>query len=292
MFLAREPVLTVFIFALAPSMICADDALTTAQRQHEQALARWKRVMGEVPPIQAESAHFIVLSSSPHTAMQVKNLAATLERALTLARKPLRYEPQDEVWPGKAGVYLLDEPEQLHTFMLAVAKKRPDPDSLGVASLRRDFPFVAGCGGTEKYDPNAADQVVEQLAAAMLTSKVGRDAPDWVVSGFGRATVWHASPAAISTRSQRALARKLLAAGRSADDVWSGKLSAFEAGPLQASLVDFLAYGLGPQKFTALAEAFRPERPRQQKTAAEAFRAAGLDPTGINRVWHAWARRH
>lgn len=289
---AFQSLLPVLGLVLFVSTSPADDAAAITSRQKARAHANWKQLFDAQAPVEVESKHFLLLAPPPWTLAQLKTVAANLEQILTVARKPLEIDAKDDVWPGRLAVYLLDEPVQLHMFMLAVAKKRPDEDSLGVFNLRSDYPFVGAAAGTQKYEPSAAQQAGEQLAAAILTSKVGRDLPDWVVSGFGRATVWRATPNSASTRAQRKQVHRLVAMGRTAGEIWSGKLPAAEAGVLQASLMEALAYGIGPPKFTAFAEGFKPERRGQQKTAADAFRAAGLQPQGVAQIWRHWVKRH
>ena len=268
----------------------ADEAAETVTKQKELATAHWKRLLGDEPVAQHETAHFLLYGPVPFTPKQLKDLGTALEAGQTQARKALELDRNEELWSGKLAVYLFDDSRQLHSFMRAVAKKRPDPDDLGFFALRGNEPFVAAGPGKDRYDPTPQQQAGEQLAAAMLTRKAGKDVPDWVLSGFGRATVWRAAPAARATREQRALARRLVLAGRTAMEVWGGSLKAAEAGVLQGSLVDYLAYGPGKRSFAPLLEGYKSVT-AQKKTTADALRAAHLDPDRLNLVWRASVAR-
>jgi len=270
----------------------ADDAADRVKKQKEQARAHWNRVLGDEEVAHYETAHFLLYGPVPFTQKQLKDLGTALEAQAALARKALQIDPKEEPWPGKMAVYLFDERRQFRAFMLAVAKKRPEPEDLGVFSLRGDEPFLAAGPGDDKHDPTPPQQAGEQLAAALLTKKAGKDIPDWIVSGFGRATVWRASPTAPATREQRALARRLVAGGRTAMNVWNGTLKADEAGILQGSLVDYLAYGPGKAFFAPLLKGYKADmRRNQKKTTADALKSAGIDPDRLNRGWRAWLAR-
>jgi len=267
-----------------------DEAADTLKKQKAAAKAHWKRLAGDEDVIHTETAHFLLYGPVPFTERQLTALGTALEAQYALARKALQIEPSDALWPGKMAVYLFDDHRQFHSFMLAVAKKRPDPDDVGFFSLRGDEPFLGAGPGKTRYDPTPQQQAGEQLAGAVLTKKGGKEIPDWIVSGFGRATVWRTAPGAKSTTEQRALARRLVRSGGTAMHVWGGNLKADQAAILQGSLVEYLAYGPGKGSFASLLEGYKSQT-RQKKTTADALKAARIDPEMLNRQWRAWATR-
>ncbi|HEV3258577.1 MAG TPA: hypothetical protein VG013_17005 [Gemmataceae bacterium] len=272
----------------------ADEAADTVKKQKELAKAHWKRLVGDEDVAQQETAHFLLYGPVPFTQKELKNVGTALEAQYALARKALQIEANDEPWSGKMAIYLFDDSRQFHSFIRTVARKRPnlDDDNMGYFSLRGDEPFLGAGPGKAKHDPTPQQQAGEQLAGALLSHKAGKDVPDWIVSGFGRATVWRATPASGATKEQRALARRLVIAGRrTAMDVWNGNLKADEAGILQGSLVEYLAYGPAKPFFTPLLEGYKAET-RQKKTTADALKSARIDPDRLNKVWRVWVARH
>jgi hypothetical protein len=259
----------------------ADDA-EAVQRQKDTARAIWKQLESDDALVLEETPHLLIFGSGALTPKQLRDLGGLLEARYRLARQALKVEPKETLWPGKLTVYLIGDRRGFNSFMRTVAKQRPNPDESSVLSVRGDQPFVAGCTPQTKGEPSLEAQVGEQVAAAVLVRRGGEGLPEWLIAGFGRATAWKAAPSA--TYSERMQVKKLIP-GRTAVDVWDGKLDAREATLLRASLVDFLAYGPGAASFPKLVEAFKPEANGQPKTTAAALKAAKLDPADLNRKW-------
>jgi hypothetical protein len=265
-----------------------DDQNDPVKKQKETASANWKQLYGEENAATEETGHLLIYGPGTMTARHLKDLGIALETRYDLARRVLKMEPKEELWPGKLAVYLLEDRKSFNTFMRTIARRRPDNDESGVFSLRDGLPFVAACHPQNKYDSGQEAQAGDQLAGAILTKKGGDSLPEWLLAGFGRATAWRAAPTVYY--NQRTQARKLIK-GHSAEDVWNGKLNAEEAAILRASLVDFLAFGPGAASFPQFVDGFKPAQNNQSKTTPDALKAARLEPDRLNRAWSAWVAK-
>ena len=284
----RRAVLAVLVLLLgAAGLPAADEPDDKLAEQKKAAEANWDLLeLGE--PAKHETAHLLLYGPAADE-RKLKDWGALLEKQYETARKGLGLDPKDERWwPGKLAVYLFAEREHFTTFVRRVEKRRLDAGEAGTYRVAGDLPHVAAGPPRARGEPGVEVQAAEQLAAGMLHRKVGPKVPvpDWVLSGFGRATYDRTVPAA--SAADRAQAARLVKAGRTAMDAW-GSLGADEAGVLQASLVDFLAYSAGPTKFLAFAAAFEPEENLEKKTAWQALDAAGIKPDALNKAWQGWA---
>jgi hypothetical protein len=286
----RRTVLAVLVLLLgAAGLRAADDADDKLAEQKKAADANWGVLeLGE--PAKQETAHLLLYGPSAYE-KRLKDWGALLEKQYETARKGIDLDPKDEKWwPGKLAVYLFAERENFTTFVRRVEKRRLDAGESGTYEVISDVPHVAASPPRSKGEPAVEAQAAQQLAAAMLHRKVGPKipVPDWVLSGFGRATYGRTVPAAGA--ADRAQAARLVKAGRTAMDVW-GNIDADEAVVLQASLADFLAYGPGASKFLAFAAAYEPEENMEKKTAWQALDAVSLKPDVLNKAWQTWAQR-
>jgi len=286
----RRTVLAVLVLLLGASGLrAADDADDKLAEQKKAAEANWGLLeLGE--PAKHETAHLLLYGPAAYE-KRLKDWGALLEKQYETARKGLGLDPNDEKGlPGKPAVYLFAEREPFTTFVRRVEKRRLDAGESGTYDVSGDLPHVAAGPPRAKGEPGVEVQAAQQLAAAMLHRKVGPKVPvpDWVLSGFGRATYGRTVPAAGA--ADRAQAARLVRAGRTAMDVW-GNLDADEANVLQASLVDFLAYGPGASKFQAFVAAFEPGENMEKKTTMQALDAVSLKADALNRAWQTWVLR-
>jgi len=286
----RRTVVAVLVLLLgAAGLRAADDADDKLAEQKKAAEANWGLLdLGE--PAKHETAHLLLYGPAAYE-KRLQGWGTLLEKQYDTAGKGIGLDPKDEKWwPGKLAVYLFAERENFTTFVRRVEKRRLDASESGTYEVISDVPHVAASPPRAKGEPAVEVQAAQQLAAAMLHRKAGPKVPipDWVLSGFGRATYDRTVPAAGS--ADRAQAARLVKAGRTAMDVW-GALDADEAVVLQASLVDFLAYGPGAAKFLGFAAAFEPEENMEKKTAWQALDAVSLKPDGLNKAWQTWVQR-
>src|SRR5262249_15848509 len=158
-----------------------------------------------------------------------------------LAAKALQVKSKEEIWPGKLTVYLVPDRERFAAFIRRVEKRRVEEEDAGSRAVEGDVPHVAVTGPRGKTGPNLESPASIQMAAALLQRKAGVSVPlpEWLVLGFGRATVWRTMPADKAVQSERRLARTSIAGkGRTPADVWGGTLEAEEAVVLRASLAE------------------------------------------------------
>ena len=73
-----------------------------------------------------------------------------------------------------------------------------------------------------------------------------------------------------------------------AKDVWAGTLDGEEAAVLNASVVDFLAYGPDSAKFAKFVIGFKPTDGQEKAAATQALEAAGLIAEKVDARWRVW----
>lgn len=278
-----------WVVAMAGTGSRADEKSDLAPMQKEKAKANWKRAFGDDGMEQQETPNLLIVAAVSFKEKQLKDLGASLETELDMVRKALHIEAKDDPWAGKITVYLMDDRSKFNTFMRVIAKQRPESDVLGVYRVRGQYPFIAAGPPVEKYDPSVEMQAGMQLASGILTKFGAGNVPDWLVEGFGRASVWHSTPAAHV--KERGMARTyVIRKGRTAKDVWSGALKVTEANLVRASLADYLAYGPLTDQFPRLLEGFYPkEGTLTPKSEDEALKNISVNWEDLSKGWQRWA---
>jgi hypothetical protein len=257
--------------------------------QEARAKAVWKKVAGGAKADQAETEHFLLYGKVP--GRKLKEVGALLEKEYALARQVLKLEKEDP-WTGKLAVYFFTDRRQFTSFVRNVEKRRPEPEDRGSFVLRGDHPHLAAGPPGESGGATAEAQAGEQLASALLTKVAERSLPDWLTSGFARATWSRCIPPRERAAERRRALKTLLAKKASAQDVYDGNVTGEEAQVLRGSLVDYLAYGPGRNRFLPFINGFKPEENIQQpRTTADALKAARIDPAFLNKRWKYWVRR-
>ncbi len=262
------------------------------KRQIETARQNWKRLYKKEADIH-ETANFLLLGSVPNKSL--KEVGATLEKQLEHVRKALRLEREDP-WAGKLAVYLFAERGHYNTFVRGVEKRRLEEGELGTFDvLKNETPHAAAGPGEEALDPSVDGQAGEQMAAAALTYKVGTATlPEWVQTGFGRATTLQtATPAQRAAEHKRVLAL-LAQKKRTVRDVSGSDLLADEATVLRASVIEYLAYSGRTTRFVPFVLGFQPRENVESPTTDMALAAAGWNSPqlvdALNANWQKWAR--
>jgi hypothetical protein len=241
------------------------------------------------PFVQQETKH-LLLTAPPAMERQLKGVGALLEKEYDLARAALQLEDKDAV-PGKVAVYLFATREPFTAFVRRVEKRRVMPEDVGSFSADDDD-LHAAAGPPRKGGPPIEVLAGEQLAGLLLSRKAGKSTPlpNWLLSGFGRATFYRAAPGTkVAIDDRRQAAR--LARFRGAADVWNATAGAEEMDALAGSLVDLLAYGPPSGRFAKFVVGFQPGENMDSRTAAQAMEAAGWNPETIDQRWKAWATR-
>jgi hypothetical protein len=286
----RMPLL---ILALVPAgAASAADQDKSADERKKKAEANWVTVV-EDKPVLHETRHFLIVAPEAMS-KRLKNVGVLLEKHHDKAREALRFEVKEEdkgeVLPGKVAVYLFAQRDQFKAFVRRIEGRRLLPEETASFQAADDKLHVAVASAASRQGLPVEIQACEQVAGLLLARRAGvrTPLPDWLVSGFGRATYYRVSPSDKTVRADRALAAKL-SRKRGAAEIWDGKIAADEADVLQGSLADFLAYGPGARAFAKFVTAFAPEENRERKTAAWAFEAAGMKAERIAEGWKKWA---
>lgn len=270
----------------------AADLAKSADERKKKAEANWAAI-SNLSSTLYESKHFLILAPEP-MAKRLKDVGALLEKHHDKAKEALKFPTSDddkgEVLPDKVVVYLFGEREQFKAFVRRIEARRLLPEETASMQAGDDKLHIVVAPSAMRQGLPVEVQAAEQAASLLLARRagVGTPLPDWLVSGFGRATYYRVAPRDKAVVADRALAAKL-SRKHSADEIWDGKISADEAEALQGSLVDFLAYGPGTSVFPKFAAGFAPEENKPRKTAGEAFWAADLKPERVASSWKKWA---
>jgi hypothetical protein len=281
---AARTVLAFLALAALPVVFAQTTGGDAVAEQRKKADANWKRAVEKDNPPHHETANLLLYGTVP--GKDLKEVGATLEKQLAAAKKVLALEKND-LWPGKLTVYLFPERSQYAAFIRRVEKRYPEPDEVGSAAIRSDQPHVAAGPPKEAVDLPVDGQAAAQIGVALLKKKAGEGVPDWVRTGFGRATwLQGASLREKATERQRALVlvnqKKLRA-----QDAW-GALDEAEAPVLRGSVMEYLAYSGRTARFLPFIMGFRPQENQAEPTTAGALKAANITPDSLHLVWRKW----
>ena len=84
--------------------------------------------------------------------------------------------------------------------------------------------------------------------------------------------------------------QRLLVKKRTAADAWDGKLERDEAEPLQASVAEFVVYGLSAARLAKLLNGFKPGENVRTKTTVQALDDANLTPGQLDKAWKRYVK--
>lgn len=279
------------LLAAALSVAATATQANAADELKKKTEANWEAVGGGKPALH-ETKHF-VLCAPEAMAKKLKDAGELLEKHHDKAKAALKFEigedAKGEVLPGKVVVYLFGERDHFKAFVRRIEARRLLPEETASFLAADDKLHVAVSPPRGKEGLPIEIQACEQTASLLLARRAGvrTPLPDWVSSGFGRATYYRVAPADKVVKMDRLLATNL-ARKRAISDVWDGKIAADEAPALYGSLMDFLAYGPASSAFPKFVAGFQPEENQERKTAGQAFEAANLKPERIAKSWKAW----
>ncbi len=280
--------LLALLVALAGARAADEERTKKVAEQKKAADKAWES-LDTVEHAALETKHLLVYAPR---AMQprLKTVGALLEKYHDRASEATGLDPK-EGYPGKITVYLLPGREQLAAFARRVERRRPMSGEAGSFQAADDRLHAAACPLPGKPPVPVEARAGQMLASLVLQRRAGlrTEVPDWLVTGFGRATSYQVSPREKFVLEDRKQAR-VLVKKRGGGDVWGGTLEAEEADSLQGSLAEFLAYGPGRKRFGKVLEGFKPGENGQAKTTAQALEEAGLTADKVARSWKAWVR--
>jgi hypothetical protein len=271
-----------------PAEIKPDPARVAQQKK--EAELNWKRTVEEAPQ-QLETDHLLIFA--PKATKNLNETGPALEKAYDLAFKALK-PAADEVWPGKLTVYLVNERGHYKSFMRSVLRKQAEEDDRGGYQIEGDAPCAVAGPPVSGQELKVDQEAVNQIAQALIAQKAKAKLPEWLVLGFGRATLLHSVPRGVYAKEKQT-ARVLVAKKkRTSREVWTGSeaLLAGEAAVLRGSLVDFLAYSGITQRFPDLVTGFRVrDKKILNPTTENAFSRADINADTLETAWRAWLAR-
>jgi len=265
-----------------------DEAADKLAAQKKQAEANWIAVeAGDV--VSLETSHLLICA--PKSAEKnLKEVGIHLEKYYAEAAKALGYDAKKLPWTGKLTVYLLPEKEHFQAFVRRVEKRRLVSGETSSHAVEGDAPHAVAGPSQSKDEFSAEVQAGQQIGAAMVQLKAGAKVPlpDWLLTGFGRATTYHVSPQDKAVLADRKIARDALAKKRTAKAVYTETADADEMPALSGALADLLAYGPGASKFSEFLAGFKPKENVEKMTTEQAFDAAGLKADRLESAWKTW----
>jgi hypothetical protein len=266
-----------------------DKAKALLAAQKKKAEANWALLeAGE--PARLETDHFLIYAPKA-LEKTLKDAGALLESEYKTGREALSFPEKTEPWKGKLTVYLFSERPQFTGFVRRVEKRRLVSGETSSMMAADDALHVAASPPQNKWEWPVEAQAAEQVGGVLVQRRagVGTVLPEWLVSGFGRATYYRALPKHELTLADRRLAGDLVAKKKkTAKDIWTGPLEADEAGALGGALADFFAYGPGVPHFEKLLEGFKPEENVEKKTMEQALEKTKINKDKIEPNWKSW----
>ena len=175
-----------------------------------------------------ETKHLLVYAPKAME-KRLKAIGKQLEKYHDTAAKAL--DLGQDAYPGKITVYLFAEKENLPAFIRRVEKRRPMGVETGSYSATDDRLHAvavpgAGKGAVPVELRGGGDGRRRCSCSARRASRT--DLPEWLTSGFGRATSYRATTGqkfvADDRKQQRLLVKK-----HKASDAWDGTLEGEEA---------------------------------------------------------------
>jgi len=266
----------------------AQDATKKPEATKEIAQSVWDKL--NAGPASVFESNKIILMLPKSAEAKSKDIASNLEKYYENSAKSVGYKEDNTPWNGKLMVFILPEREQFVAFVRRVEKRSPSSDNHGSFGLLEGVPYMAS-GPTKPKDFSSSElQAYKEMGGALLRSKAGEKTPlpDWVVDGFGRAVHWRVQGANNKTvqndrRKVQIIARKV----SSVNEVWSG--TDVEAAPLlQASVMEFIAFGPQSAKLPDFLKGFIPEENGDAKSAEQALDSSGLLAKNILGAWKVW----
>lgn len=249
----------------------ADDAAT--QKLKTVATAALEKAA--VKNVQsAETEHLFVFATVPSA--KIKPLAELAEKSFVFTAKSLKVEKPDELFAGKLPVFVIADRKPYVALIQALENRRPEQSDTFEIKTRGDVPFVAvGVGiGSIPNDTELASLAAQWTAAAVLNKKLGTDPgafdlPEWAELGFGKIAALRAENNQVKVAAYRTKAKSLVN-GRvrgavKLTDACSGTKGR-EHELLVMSVVDYLAFGPDPDKFTQLMAGFKKSDTNQNPT--------------------------
>jgi hypothetical protein len=235
-----------------------------------------------------DTTNLVIACALPEA--KAKTLADNLQKTFAMATKALKFEEGD-LKGAKMIVYVFPDLDSFRQFQRSVLKERPE-DEIAIYDVKRDDPFVAVAPRRGDRSPNFELMSGNELCRALLTKKGGNARiTEWMKDGFARAVQMRHNPASVGT-DRSVVARmaprlpKTAKANPVVDKAWSG--TGKEKDLVAASLMDFLTFGSGAEKFGNILNGLIPADGGGDPTFADALKAADWMLEDLDRAWREW----
>ncbi|CAN5171832.1 hypothetical protein BH11PLA2_BH11PLA2_51740 [soil metagenome] len=267
-------------------------------KQKATAEENWKK-LGDAKKAIHETNDLLIYTNLPEA--KAKTLGEAAQKTVAAAREALGFAKDETLFPGKLTVYIFADFADLKNFIRKIELRRPEANTNFTQSLRGDTPFIAlsPASGAKVNDTELSAEVATWTGAAVLNKKLGigpnGNIPEWLQKGFGKAASVRGdkSESRVATHRAKVKAVVLANGGKSvwAKDVWSGTVVK-DADLAAASLVEYLAFGPGQEKFLAFCKVLRPggdDAPAP--TIEDALKAAEWSMEGVDTGWKTWVQK-
>lgn len=266
----------------------AQDKSPTPERLKEIANENMKKA--EVKDYRVVETDNLIIAT-PLAEAKAKALGDGLQKTYAMARKGLKFEAT-EAKELKNIVYSFADVDQYRQFSRSVLKMRPDEDESARSDVRADVPYIAVAPRRGEKSPSFETIVGTEISRAVLAKKGGNARlAEWMKDGFARAVAMRLNPSSAATdrSAVRRMAPRVPKGAKVtpvADRAWSG--TGKEKDLVAASLMDYLTFGSGSEKFGTMLSALIPTETIPEPTFADALKAADWMVEDLDRAWRDW----
>src|SRR5262249_44976453 len=264
---------TPFFLLTVLSLVAAAQDKTPEKIKEIAAEAMKKAGVNEVRLIETDN----LIVATPLPEAKAKPLAEALQKTCAMAKKALKFDAADAK-ELKTIVYSFTDVDQYRQFSRSVLKMRPEDDEVAKFDVKADVPFIAVAPRRGEKAPNLESIAGAEVCRALLAKKGGNARlTEWMKDGFARAVAMRLNPGSAATdrAAVRRLAPKLAKTAKVmpvVDKAWSG--TGKDKDLIAASLMDFLTFGAGSEKFGTLLSALIPSDAIASPTFADALKGA------------------
>ncbi len=271
--------LGVLALALFPALSRCDEGDDALAKQKAAAEADWKKLEFKDKAAPIETANLIVYSRLNEA--KTKTLATNLDKMMVVALKALKYDAMERPWPGKLIVFLIPDRTEFVEFMRKVARKSPDESSVSYSSVSGDLATMA-VGAPRSGMHDVEESARNELANVLLQRKLGgAEPPEWLVTGFARASAHRAANKTAKAVPSPRLPFK---------ELWNESLTTQQKASSATYFVDYFAYGPMSDAFPALVGALRRGENGEMPMLKDVLEAIKMDEAAVDYYAAHWKK--
>lgn len=255
--------------------------------QRAEMLQLWLRgTRKSTPPSIVETDHFLLAGEVKEA--KLAELGKGLEKTWQTAATPLKLDPMKNP-KYKPMVFVLPDERTYKFFVIRLFLRRVEPGERSSLVIEKDKAYLLAAPPERKGDLPIAEELASLTAQYLIRTKHPKSLPDWVVTGFGRATLLRTASARRKAQERLAAATLVARKKRKASDAWSASVPRPEREVIAGLVVYYLAYSGRTKKFPDLLQAFVTTAGRDGRPdTAAAFRKIGVEVQRLNQVWPRW----